>query len=90
MAKKASIHLPLKYVEQMLKALGLRYSKKDLPDGKGVQLRLTEDAFSIVSVNVYHGTHSVLVQPHDAPEAEFVRTVFRLRCLRLRQKGIIS
>jgi hypothetical protein len=90
MATEKTIRLPLEYAQKTLNYLGLRHTKRDLPDGKGVQLRIAGDALSGVSVNVYHRTHSVVVQPYDSPEAKFVSTALRLRSLRLKSKGKIS
>lgn len=89
MSADKTIRLPLEFVKKTLKYLGLRYSERELPNGAGIQLRLAEDDYDIVVVTAYM-TGSVQVQPHNSPEAAFVRTFLRLRSLKLRQRSVIS
>ena len=88
MLKKQSLKLPLNYVRKTLTRLDLAPVEKDLPDGKGVQIRLTKEGFDHVNVNAFK-TCTVVVQPYADPIAEFVRQILTLRAERLRRKGKI-
>ena len=88
MATEKTIKLPYDRVKKALGYLGMVYSPRSVQGGK--QLKLTFLGYEHVSVTVFESTNSVLVQPHDAPEADFLRTVFKLRALKLRQDGEIE
>jgi len=84
MSTKQKIQLPLEHVQKTLRYLDLEYVKKRLPDGYGVQLRLDNDGFEHVNINVYN-THTVVVQPMQGPEAIFVRRMLAMRARKLRR-----
>ena len=88
MATEKTIKLPYDKVRKILGYLGMMYTRRRVQNGK--QLKLTTLGYEHVSITVFEATNSVLVQPYDAPEADFFRTAFKLRELKLRQDGEIE
>lgn len=93
--KNTSFTMKEKTLERALRFHGIKWEKKILSDGYGVQYKLTTSGFRKITINHYSKSGKVVVQPWDCPLAIKLWTSFavygELRTYRLAKKeGYVS